>query len=351
MTTYKSKWSSPSNIALIKYWGKYPVQIPANPSVSFTLSESFSTLSIMAGPSDKKEIYVDFYFENEINEKFKSKIVKYLSTQVDRFPWILDFHLIMHSVNTFPHSSGIASSASSMSALNLAMLSIDQQITGHVPLMDDFLKEASDLSRLASGSASRSVYPMLATWGEIDNITDSSNLFASPVDKKNVAPIFHDYCDSIIIVDAGEKSVSSRAGHALMDTHPFRLERYKRARLNLSRLMKAMKEGDLEVFIEVVEEEALMLHSMMMTSVPSYILLKPDSLMLIEKIKEFRNIQNIPVCFTIDAGPNIHLLYPKEFKEFVQTWLTSEFSSFKIIHDKVGDGPKKIDEKADEKSE
>ena len=344
MNTYKSQWSSPSNIALIKYWGKYPVQIPANPSISFTLSESLSTLSIIAEPTDHKEIYVDFYFENEINEKFKAKIVKFLSTQIDRFPWILDFHLIMHSVNTFPHSSRIASSASSMSALNLALLSIDQQITGHVPPVEDFLKEASDLSRQASGSAARSVYPMLATWGEIDNIIDSSNFFARPVDKKNVAPIFYDFCDSIIIVDAGEKSVSSRAGHALMDTHPFKEERYKRARFNLARLMKAMSDGDLEMFIEVVEEEALMLHSMMMTSVPSYILLKPDSLMLIEKIKEFRNIKKIPVCFTIDAGPNIHLLYPNEHKECVQSWLTSEFSRFKIIHDKVGDGPKEIAE-------
>ena len=339
MNTFKASWSSPSNIALVKYWGKYPVQIPANPSISFTLSKSLSTLSIIAEPSDTNEINIDFYFENELNEKFKTKIVKFLSTKIERFPWILDFHLIMHSVNTFPHSSGIASSASSMSALCLTMLSLDQQITGHIPPSEDFFKEASDLSRQASGSAARSVYPMLATWGEIDTISDSSNLFARPVDKTDVAPIFHDYCDSIIIVDAGEKSVSSRAGHALMETHPFKEERYKRARYNLSRLMTAMKAGDLETFIEVVEEEALMLHSMMMTSVPSYILLKPDSLMLIEKIKEFRNVQKIPVCFTIDAGPNIHLLYPAVHKTSVQTWLASEFSRFEIIHDEVGDGP------------
>ena len=344
MSTFKSQWSSPSNIALIKYWGKYPVQIPANPSISFTLSKSLSTLSIIAEPKDNKEIYVDFYFENELNEKFKSKIVKFLSTQVERFPWILDFHLIMHSVNTFPHSSGIASSASSMSALCLAMLSIDQKITGHSALLEDFLKEASDLSRQASGSAARSIYPMLATWGEIDNIADSSNLFAQAVDPNNVAPIFHNFCDSIIIVDAGEKSVSSRAGHALMDNHPFKEERYKRARFNLARLMQAMRMGDLDIFIEVVEEEALMLHSMMMTSTPSYILLKPDSLMLIEKIKEFRSLQNIPVCFTIDAGPNIHLLYPAVHKPSVQKWLASEFSHFKIIHDEVGDGPVRIEE-------
>jgi diphosphomevalonate decarboxylase len=76
-----------------------------------------------------------------------------------------------------------------------------------------------------------------------------------------------------------------------------------------------------------------------MTTVPSYILLKPDSLMLIDKIKEFRNNQKIPVCFTIDAGPNIHLLYPAVHKTAIQTWLSSEFDRFKIIHDEVGNGP------------
>ncbi len=339
MDTFKVSWTSPSNIALVKYWGKYPVQIPANPSISFTLSKSLSKLSIIAEPVSSKEINVDFYFENELNEKFQSKIVKFLNTQLERFPWLLDFHLIMHSENTFPHSSGIASSASSMSALNLALLTLDKKITGHESRSEDFYKEASDLSRQASGSAGRSVYPMLATWGEIDSIDDSSNLFARPVDKSEVDPIFHNYCDSIIIVDAGEKSVSSRAGHALMETHPFAEERYARARYNLSRLLVAMKDGDMKTFIEVVEEEALMLHSMMMTSIPSYILLKPDSLLLIEKIKEFRNVQNIPVCFTIDAGPNIHLLYPAAHKTVVQAWLTAEFSRFKIIHDEVGNGP------------
>lgn len=342
MDTFKATWSSPSNIALVKYWGKYPVQIPANPSISFTLSKSFSKLSIIAEPVSSKEINVDFYFENELNEKFKVKIVKFLSTQLERFPWLLDFHLIIHSENTFPHSSGIASSASSMSALNLALLSLDQDITGHMPPTEDFFKEASDLSRQASGSAGRSVYPMLATWGEIDSIMDSSNLFARSVDKKDVDPIFHNYCDSIIIVDAGEKSVSSRAGHALMQTHPFAEQRYARARFNLARLLVAMKDGDMKTFIEVVEEEALMLHSMMMTSIPSYILLKPDSLMLIEKIKEFRNVQNIPVCFTIDAGPNIHLLYPTEHKTAVQSWLASDFGQFNIIHDEVGNGPEHL---------
>lgn len=342
MATYKVSWQSPSNIALVKYWGKVPVQVPANPSISFTLKKSLTTLEVEAVKKSQGEISVDFYFEGEKNDKFKTKIVKFLSGKTDRFPWLLDFNLVMKSTNTFPHSSGIASSASSMSALNLCLLSLDEQIKGESFDSEDFLKEASDLSRQASGSAGRSVYPYLATWGEIDTIVGSSNHFASPVDKKEIHSMFHDYCDSIIIVDAGEKSVSSRAGHALMDTHPFKEQRFLRARENLSRLLTAMKSGDMDTFIEVVEEEALMLHALMMTSTPSYILLKPMSLHLIEKIREFRNKTTIPVCFTIDAGPNIHLLYPAAHKIEVESWLNQEFKDLKIIHDQVGEGPGKL---------
>ncbi|MBC7429034.1 MAG: diphosphomevalonate decarboxylase [Bacteriovorax sp.] len=346
MENLKVGWTSPSNIALVKYWGKVPVQIPANPSISFTLSESKTSMTVFVSPSNKKEVDVDFYFEGELNEKFKTKIVKFLETEVERFPWLEEFHLAINSENTFPHSSGIASSASSMSALTLCLLSLDEKITGHTLLLEDFFREASDLSRKASGSASRSIYPILATWGEIDDLPETSNLFASPIKKTEIHESFRKFCDAILIVDAGEKSVSSRAGHALMDNHPFAIERFKRARHNLTRLLAAMRAGDMNTFIEVVEEEALMLHSLMMTSTPSYILLKPTSLLLIEKIREFRAKTNIPVCFTIDAGPNIHLLYPAEFRTDVHQWLKSELVDLKvvqnIIYDEVGMGPERI---------
>jgi diphosphomevalonate decarboxylase len=342
----KVGWTSPSNIALIKYWGKVPVQIPSNPSLSFTLNKSKTSMTIFATPSSKKKLDFDFYFEGELNEKFKIKINKFLETEVERFPWLKNYHLAINSENTFPHSSGIASSASSMSALNLCLLSLDEKITGHNAFKDDFFREASDLSRKASGSASRSVYPLLASWGEIDHLPGSSNLFASAVNIDDIHESFRHYCDAILIVDAGEKSVSSRAGHALMENHPFAIERYKRARYNLNKLLSAMKIGDMKSFIEIVEEEALMLHSLMMTSSPSYILLKPTSLLLIEKIREFRNKTNIPVCFTIDAGPNIHLLYPSEFKIAVEFWLKKELLDLKvlqtIIYDEVGTGPERI---------
>lgn len=334
-----SKWQSPSNIALIKYWGKLPGQIPANASISFTLKNSVTEMSIEAQKKDAGNISLDFYFEGQKNDKFREKIHNFLSAVEDTFYWIKDYHLIINSKNTFPHSSGIASSASSMSSLVLCLLNTHEKITNTKMPYDDFYQKASDLSRQASGSAARSVYPFLATWGKIGELMNSSDLYASPLNKNEIHSDFHDYKDAIIVIDGAEKSVSSRAGHSLMQEHPFKHARYEHAKNNMSKILVAMKQGDLKTFIEIVEEEALMLHALMMTSKPSYILLKPNSLLVIDKIRQFRNTSNVPVCFTIDAGPNIHVLYRKSDEDQVEKFIEIEFSKFNIIYDEVGTGP------------
>ncbi|MBC7539505.1 MAG: diphosphomevalonate decarboxylase [Bacteriovorax sp.] len=344
-TEFTTQWTSPSNIALVKYWGKFGNQMPENPSISFTLKHSVTTLSMSVTKSSVGTIR--FLFEGMENPKFQDKISKFLLTQQIRFPWLANYHLEIHSSNTFPHSSGIASSASSMSALCLSLLSVDEFITGKKFETKEFFKNVSELSRIASGSASRSVYPGLASWGESSAIPSSSNLFASQFSEAH--DVFKDYCDSILIVDDGEKSVSSRAGHGLMENHPFKDQRFLRAKNNLIKLIAALKSGDLNSFTEIVEEEALTLHALMMTSIPSYILLRPESLWLIEQVKKFRLEKNIPVCFTIDAGPNIHLLYPQSYKATVRSWIEAELSEklvgIKWIHDEVGPGPVSVVEK------
>ena len=339
---FKVQWTSPSNIALVKYWGKFGNQLPQNPSISFTLKHSVTTLSISVVKSNKASL--QFFFEGSENLKFQDKISKFLEKCSERFPWLLTHHLEIHSSNTFPHSSGIASSASSMSALCLSLLSVNEFFSGIKLDETEFLKTASTLSRLASGSASRSLFSGLASWGECSAIPLSSNEYASQFNWAH--PVFRDYCDSILIVDDTEKSVSSRAGHGLMESHPYKEQRFLRAKDNLNQLVSALKTGDIDRFITIVEEEALTLHALMMTSSPSYILLKPESLWLIEQIKNFRREKNIPVCFTIDAGPNIHLLYPKSYETKVRPWIETELSlklvGIKWIHDEVGSGPLRI---------
>lgn len=339
---------SPSNIAIVKYWGKHDNQLPNNPSISFTLSNCFTetkiTYSRDVTPVASKEVppvaskevtpvvSMDFFFESKENQAFKSKIEKFLQKNREHFSFLEGLHLKIESYNSFPHSSGIASSASSMSALIMCLLGIkykDKEIN---------LQEASYLSRLASGSAARSVYPTMTLWGKTPSIPDSSDEYAIPIGDM-INPIFKTYHDSILIVSSKEKSVSSRAGHSLMNNHPMAEMRYATARKNTEDLLTILKQGDLEGFIKIAESEANQLHDLMASSTPSYTLKEPNTIKIIDEIINFRKETSLPICYTLDAGPNVHLLYPDSCSEKVHVFIEDVLKEYcfdnKYIDDKV----------------
>jgi len=332
-------WQSPSNIALVKYWGKRAPQLPMNPSISFTLSECRTTMRTVFEASERFSL--GFTFGGKPNEAFAEKIRKFIEAHKDAFPFVDNLSLNIDSSNTFPHSSGIASSASSMSALVMALLDIERSLNGG----EIDVRKASYFARLASGSASRSVINKIALWGRTDAIEGSSDEYA--VDIHDIAaPVFHTYRDSILIVSDDKKSISSTAGHRLMDGNPFAEVRYREANNNILLLLKAFKEADLQLFMDVVESEAMQLHAMMMCSKPYFLLVKPNTIHIINKVRQFRADTHIPLCFTLDAGPNVHLLYPDEHyaavKQFVETELQADIPNLKHIDDKVGDGASRI---------
>ena len=335
----KVGWQSPSNIALVKYWGKRGKQLPHNQSISFTLSECRSETFVTFEKADR--FGFRFFFEGKENPAFGAKIEKFLLDNQMFFPFINQLHLMVESCNTFPHSSGIASSASSMSAFVMCLLDIENQI---VVKQFDFQK-ASYFSRLASGSAARSVYPKMALWGATPCFEGSSDEYAVPLEN-DIHPVFKTYRDSILIVSGETKSVSSRAGHGLMEGNPYAPARYARANENIENLLVALKSGDMDTFINITESEALQLHALMMCSNPSFILMKPNTLCIIEAVRNFRNETQIPLCFTLDAGPNVHLLYPESEAEKVENFIKSELITYcnqgRWIADHVGDGPKKL---------
>lgn len=323
---------SPSNIAIVKYWGKHGNQLPNNPSISFTLSNCFTETKVTYKEASHDDISMEFYFEGKENSAFKSKIEKFLDANEQYFTFLKGLDLKIESYNSFPHSSGIASSASSMSALIMCLLEIkykDSEID---------LQEASFLSRLASGSAARSVYPLMTLWGETPSLSNSSDEYAIPIGDM-IHPVFKTYHDTILIVSSKEKSVSSRAGHSLMDNHPMAEMRYATARKNTEDLLTILKQGDLEGFIRIAEEEANQLHDLMATSTPSYTLKEPNTINIINKILEFRKETGLPVCYTLDAGPNVHLLYPDSCAEQVHTFIEEVLKDYcfenKYINDKV----------------
>ena len=332
-------WACPSNIALVKYWGKKGKQLPQNPSISFTLSECRSETFITFEKADR--FGFSFFFEGKENPAFGSKIEKFLIDNQAFFPFINQLNLKVESRNTFPHSSGIASSASSMSAFVMCLLNIENQI---VSKQFDFQK-ASYFSRLASGSAARSVYPSMALWGKTEAYEGSSDDYAVSLEN-DIHPVFKTYHDSILIVSGETKSVSSRAGHALMEGNPYASARYAQANENIKNLLSALKSGDLDTFINISESEALQLHALMMCSNPSYILMRPNTLNLINEIRGFRDETKIPLCFTLDAGPNVHLLYPESEAEEVEYYIKNVLADYcdrdRWIADHVGEGPKNL---------
>jgi diphosphomevalonate decarboxylase len=338
-------WASPSNIALVKYWGKKEHQIPENPSISFTLNNCKTTTTVSFS---KKEINTGFSFEvfldGEQKEDFKPKIETFFKRVEVYLPFLNAYHFKIETSNTFPHSSGIASSASGMSALALCLMSIEKELSTNVS-EQDFIKKASFLARLGSGSACRSLEGDLVVWGTHDEIKGSSDLFGVkyPYD---VHQNFKNYQDTILLVDKGEKQVSSTVGHNLMHGHPFAQKRFKQANSNLSQMVSILKNGDLDQFIALVESEALTLHAMMMTSMPYFILMKPNTLEIINKIWNYRKQKGSKVCFTLDAGANVHVLYPQNetasVLEFIKNELVAYCQNGQYICDVIGLGANKL---------
>ncbi|RIV44156.1 diphosphomevalonate/mevalonate 3,5-bisphosphate decarboxylase family protein [Flagellimonas pelagia] len=341
----KFTWKAPSNIALVKYWGKKPVQIPANPSISFTLDACATTTSVTF---EKKEMTGDFSFDllldGKPKEDFKPKIHTFFERVEAYLPFLKDYHFTIETSNSFPHSSGIASSASGMAALSLCLLNMER---GMMPNMSQqyFNVKASFLARLGSGSACRSIEGPLIEFGEHDHIPGSSNLYGMQYPFE-VDGVFKTFQDTILLVHKGEKQVSSTVGHQLMHGHPYAGNRFQQALQNMDALKPIFANGDLDGFIKLVESEALTLHAMMMTSMPYFMLMKPDTLAIIHKIWSFREATQVPVCFTLDAGANVHVLYPDHVKEIVHRFIDEELAMHcengHYIHDQVGLGAQKI---------
>lgn len=338
-------WKSPSNIALIKYWGKFEDQLPANPSLSFSLSECHTETTVQFAPTNEHGISLKFKFEGKEQPTFAERIEMYLKRLSDDLPFVKEYHFGIESKNSFPHSSGIASSASAMSALALCLASIYNRISDQMLEEPDFRKLASYLARLGSGSACRSVYGGFSIWGKSGHFKNSTDLYAIAL-KKNIAPVFQTLHDDILIVEHGVKAVSSSVGHQLMKDHPFAKKRFKQARENMGRMKDCLVEGDVERFGQIIESEALALHAMMMTSDPSFILFKQGTLEIINRIRQFRLDEKLPVFFTLDAGANVHLIYPDQIAGKVSTFIRSDLLVYcengQYICDRVGKGPQEI---------
>lgn len=349
----RTGWRAPSNIALVKYWGKKAGQLPDNGSLSITLEQSHTTTWLSCRKKDRTgtQIEMEYFFHGRKHLKFTEKIARYLDLLRPELPFLADHHLVFHSENSFPHSAGIASSASSMAALALCLVSMEELVTGKKLPSAGFFRRASSLARLGSGSACRSVYGGMVSWGEIAAVPGSSDEFATPVPLPADSR-FRLLRDSILVVSPEEKTLSSSLGHAAMTGHPFRQGRIEQATIHANKITEAIRANDFRLLAEISENESLTLHALLLSSTPGAILLKPNTLRIIEEIRQFRESTQLGLFFSIDAGPNVHLLYFEDQREQILPFIEQNLSRYceqgQWIDDRIGQGPVQLKEPNEE---
>ncbi|WP_238785466.1 diphosphomevalonate/mevalonate 3,5-bisphosphate decarboxylase family protein [Blattabacterium cuenoti] len=321
------------NIALIKYWGKKKnlEQIPYNSSISYMLKNIYTKTKLTYEVNKKNNNpSIKFFFCGVKNHFFYLRIKNFFEKIFIYCPYLKNFNFIIETYNNFPHSSGIGSSSSSMSSIALCIMEIEKKISFLTKYF--FLRKASFLARLGSGSACRSIYPGLSIWGIHKLIKGSSNLYSIPY-PYTVHKIFKKIENTILIIDEKPKNISSSKGHELMNKHPYAKNRFKNANYNMERIISALRLGDIKEFGKIIEKESLDLHAMIMTSNPYYLLIKPNTINVIQSIWDFRIQTNNDLYFTLDAGANLHLLYPFINKKIVFKWIKDNLSFYckKII--------------------
>lgn len=310
-----------SNIALIKYWGKKNHQEPLNPSLSFTLKNSYTEMSVSVENSDQFEF--SFNFEGSENLKFKEKIRSFIKD----LSFLQDKKIKISSRNSFPHSTGIASSASAMSCLSKAL----HQIKGV-----DNVNDVSSMARTFSGSACRSVCSGFNVWGDSELLSGSNNQFSINIDTF-VDKDFFELKNYILVVNDKEKSKSSSQGHLDFNNSFFKDARIAQANAQFKKLLKALEVRDWKVFSDVVREEALGLHGLMYLSNPPVNLLEGNSLEIINFLEPLREKYEYRFSYSIDAGANIHLIFHCALGETVENIFLKDLKPFVkyVIKDEV----------------
>ena len=334
---------APSNIALVKYWGKHGRQLPRNPNASLTLTVARTVTELAwAERTDGRRdgISLELLYDGTPRPAFGERVGAFFAGLTEVYPFLAQLHWTVRTRNTFPHGAGIASSASAMAALATCLTDFEGLHFADAPTGPERARKASYLARLGSGSASRSVFAKAAAWGASHVLDAGSDEYAVGLADR-LHPIFHDYRDTILLVSEAEKAVSSSAGHGLMEGQPYARTRYELAARRFGRLLEILRRGDLDNFCTLVERDALDLHALMMQSAPPYLLMAPGTVAIVKAVQAFRQNTGTPLCFTLDAGPNVHLLYPKDATAEVDAFVEAELLRWAPggqIRDRVGEG-------------
>jgi len=320
MTTATAQ--SHPNIAFIKYWGNRDntLRIPVNGSVSMNLDGLSTRTTVSFQPSlPFDELIINGH--------------EVTGTGLDRVAYILDIIRGMANIqdcaevmteNNFPSGAGIASSASAFAALALA----GSKAAG----LNLSQPELSRLARRGSGSASRSIPGGFVEWQA--GTTDEDSFAFSIAESDHWKLV-----DCIAIVSASHKKTGSTEGHAIAPTSPLQNARVVDAPRRLEICRKAILEKDFNLFASIVELDSDMMHSVMMTSTPALYYWKPASVSVMNAVRQWRG-DGLLVCYTVDAGPNVHVICPETDARTVYKQLKEIDGVMDVLVAKVGGAAK-----------
>ncbi|MEW6284691.1 MAG: diphosphomevalonate decarboxylase [Chloroflexota bacterium] len=311
-----------ANIAFIKYWGNrdHALRLPMNGSISMNLDGLFTRTTVSFQPSLP-------FDELVINGR------EVTGPGLERVSAILDLIRGMAGIgeraeviteNNFPSGAGIASSASAFAALALA----GSRAAG-LTLSE---AELSRLARRGSGSAARSIPSGFVEWQAGTGDEDSFAFSIAP-------PEHWQLVDCIAIVSAAHKKTGSTEGHALAPTSPLQAARVADAPRRLDLCRSAILNRDFDAFAAIVELDSDMMHAVMMTSSPALHYWQPASLSVMQAVRQWRG-EGLPVCYTVDAGPNVHVLCPQTEAQVVERKLREIAGVSNVLVAKVGGAAK-----------
>jgi diphosphomevalonate decarboxylase len=323
----KTTISAPANIAFIKYWGARDLDraLPLNASISMTLDRCVTQCTAEVIQGDQDEIWLA-----EPHGGFtspKPEFHRRIKQQLDRMrQWAgTEKRFRVATRNNFPGAAGLASSASGFAALTLAT-------AGALGRSDTSTAELSRLARKSgSGSAARSVLGGYVEWPAAEDEKGSEAVQISDAEH-------WDLRDVIAVVEIGPKSVPSLEGHRRAVTSPYFSRRLELLPERLAKVRRAIAERDLEMLGPVIEEEAVDLHLVAMSSRPPIFYWAPGTVAVLRTVRELRQ-EGLAAWATMDAGANVHVICDADSEEDVAERLEGLAAVGFVIQDSVGSGP------------
>ena len=312
-----------TNIALVKYWGKkdQDLIIPQTDSLSLTLNEFYTTTTVNFDNYLTSDLVaID---QHILSNKEAQKVVHVLDI-VRQLSGIKSFARV-DSINHVPTAAGLASSASAFAAL-----------AGAASTAAGLNLSSRDLSRLArrgSGSATRSIYGGLVEW---QKGTDDDSSFAQPVLENVGFPIEM----LAVLVDTKKKKVSSRSGmQSSVETSPY-YDAWRQVVANdMVAIKKAIKAKDIDQIGHIAEENALRMHALTFSADPGFTYFNGETLTIIKAVEDLRN-QGVNCYYTMDAGPNVKVIYDRENRSKIVEELSNIVGPERLVVSQPGPGIK-----------